>query len=339
MLVGSASRSSANPSSRSRTRWVCVGVGLALAIGIGVPTRVDAQTSDASSAEEPASPETADASDTEAADTEAADTEAADTEAADTAANDIETADTGPDSTDIETADTGSDSTDAEPEIATIVAPPAGPLTPPGGVPEILDPRAEERRRETERRPPPEPETPAEPLPLSSMRVEIQPRLTLLTGSSMDDALRAHRYVPNGPSSGGHVGAEFSVVEPWFWIGGRLGLRGRTWRHPDRDGPVATAGDLQLTVGVRGDVDQVVEFGAVIHGGVGVVDLRVNGVAAGQLVGRFGLEGVLAFRVGPNFSFGPRIGWEYFQWDGVNADGHWLELGGPFLGLSLEGRQ
>lgn len=213
------------------------------------------------------------------------------------------------------------------------------PLVPPGGVPVIWGPGDRPAPPVTPE-PAPEPTPPPEPPPPPPVYVvEISPRVGFATGSSFDDALVAHRYVGNVAIPTSYVGVAFPVGVEWLWIGGRFGFRGRSWQHPDREGPVLTAGDLLLTAQARFGLGSVFELGAIVYGGAGVADLRLNGVATGAVMGRFGLEAVVSFRLGRHFAFGPRGGWDFFQWEGMNADGHGVEIGGPFVGLTMEGRE
>ncbi|MEZ4338860.1 MAG: hypothetical protein R3B82_19760, partial [Sandaracinaceae bacterium] len=125
----------------------------------------------------------------------------------------------------------------------------------------------------------------------------------------------------------------------WLWLGGRFGMRGRHWTHPSRDSAVVSAGDLLVTAQVRFALGRVVELGVLLGGGAGVMVVEMNGVASDQVVGRFQVEAIAAFRVGRHFALGPRVGWGYFQWEGMNRYDHGLDIGGPYLGLSLEGRE
>ena len=205
-------------------------------------------------------------------------------------------------------------------------------------MPEIIGPRAPARPTSVQRplapRRPPEP-----PIPWPTYSVELQVRLGLPLGSSFDDALAAHRY--GGPSIAptSYVGVAFPLPVEWLWLGGRLGVRGRVWDHPDRDPATLIATDLLLTAQVRLWLGNVVELGVLFAGGAGWMEVNVNGVGSNQVVGRFGLEATLSFKIGRNFAFGPRIGWDYFQWDGMNAYGHDVDAGGAVLAIGLEGRE
>ncbi len=125
----------------------------------------------------------------------------------------------------------------------------------------------------------------------------------------------------------------------WLWIGGQLGVRGRTWSHAEREDASMVGVDLLATVHARFLLGQVVELGAAVGGGAGWIAVVVNGVVSDQVVPRFNVQAELAFRVGRHFAIGPRVGWDYFVREGINAYGDSVDAGGPYFGLSLEGRE
>jgi len=135
-----------------------------------------------------------------------------------------------------------------------------------------------------------------------------------------------------------YAGVAVPLVE-WLWLGGRLGMRGRQWTHPERVSAYATAGDLLLTAQVRFRLGRVVELGVLAAGGAGIVLLEVNDVVSDQVVPRFLAEATVAFRIGNHFTLGPRFGWGYFQWESMNRYDDGMDLGGFFFGLGLEGRE
>ncbi|MBX3275220.1 MAG: hypothetical protein KF729_33450 [Sandaracinaceae bacterium] len=223
----------------------------------------------------------------------------------------------------------------AQPPPRPVVTPAAGaPLVPEGGVPPVGMPiEAPVARPEP---PPPRPAPP--PLPPPAYSLELQVRVAFPEESSFDVVMSSFGYRGVRVEPVVYVGAQFPVLE-WLWLGGRVGMRGRHWTHRERDPAVATAGDLLLTAQVRLALGRVVELGAIFGGGAGVVFVEMNGVTADQIVARFSAEALVAFRVGANFALGPRIGWDYFQWENMNRYGHGLDLGGFFFGLAVEGRE
>lgn len=210
---------------------------------------------------------------------------------------------------------------------------PAGPLVPPGGVPDVGGPVPGQRDR-----PEPEPEPPPPPIPPPIYSVELQIRASFPPGSSFDAALVSLRYRSVRIVPTGYVGAQVPIVE-WLWVGGRLGIRGMSWRHLERDDATVVAGDLLATAQVRFAVGRILELGVLFGGGVGWMNVQLNGANSDSAVGRFLAEGVVAFRPDRHIAIGPRFGWEYFQWEGMNEYDHGLDIGGPFFGLSLEGRE
>jgi len=210
---------------------------------------------------------------------------------------------------------------------------PRGPLVPPGGVPPVGP-----RRRPAQPAPEPEPEPEPEPAVPPTYDVALHFRGAVAPESSFDRALRAHGYGSSSVVPVAYVGAAGALVE-WLWLGGRVGMRGRIWGHADHDEATLFATDLLATAQVRLLLGRVVELGALVAGGVAHQTLRVGGVLSDQVTPRFGIEATLAFRIGNHFAIGPRAGWDYFQWEGMNAYDHGVELGGPYFGVALEGRE
>ena len=211
---------------------------------------------------------------------------------------------------------------------------PNRPHVPPGGVPTVgLPEQAPTPRQPLRQEPPPPP-----PLPTPSYSVELQLRSAFPVESSFDQVMSEFGYDGVRIEPVGYVGVAVPTLE-WLWLGARYGMRGRNWTHPDRPSAVVAAGDLLGTAQVRFALGRVVELGVLFGGGAGVVVLQLNGISADQVVPRFLIEGTVAFRIGANFAFGPRIGWDYFQWEGMNRYGHGLDIGGPFVGIGLEGRE
>lgn len=221
-----------------------------------------------------------------------------------------------------------------DPVVAPAPPAPTGPLVPPGGVPQVGPVQRTRPVPATLRpRPPPPP-----PIPPPRYSVELQLRLAFPGESSFDRAMTAFRYSGVRVEPVGYVGIQVPLVDS-FWIGARYGMRGRQWTHMERDAASVSAGDLLATAQVRFSLGPVVELGVLLAGGVAFLNVQMNGVDSGQVVGRFGLEAILAFKIGPNFAFGPRFGWDYFQWEGLNRYDHGLDIGGGFLGFGLEGRE
>ena len=60
------------------------------------------------------------------------------------------------------------------------------------------------------------------------------------------------------------------------------------------------------------------------------------GRATTVAVGALGLW--MTWRIGERL-FGPRVGWDYFQWEGMNRYDHGVDIGGAYFGIGLEGRE
>lgn len=184
----------------------------------------------------------------------------------------------------------------------------------------------------------PEPEPPPEPIPLPRYSLELRLGVSFPGDFSFDQALAALRYDGVRAAPSVVVGVQVPVLD-WLWLGGRLGARGRGWAHPDRDPATLAAGELLATAQARVWLGRVVELGVLVAGGLGWMQVAVRDAATDQAVGRFSLEAILAFKTGPHFAFGPRVGYDFFEWSGVNAYGHGVDVGGFSLGLALEGRE
>lgn len=210
---------------------------------------------------------------------------------------------------------------------------PATPLVPPGGVPEVGGPAPGQTER-----PAPPPRRPRPPLPPTHYAIELMPRAAFPIESSFDRTLSELRYRSVRIVPTGYFGVQVPVVE-WLWLGGRVGMRGMTWRHLTRDDATVVAGDLLVTAQVRFPLGRIVELGVLAAGGVGWMVVEMEGLGIDQLVPRFIGEGVIALRPDPHISIGPRFGWEYFVWEGMNAYDHALDIGGPFFGIAVEGRE
>ncbi|MGE0786516.1 MAG: hypothetical protein AB7S26_12670 [Sandaracinaceae bacterium] len=225
--------------------------------------------------------------------------------------------------------------TEPPPSEAPDAASPPAPrlLVPPGGVPEVGGPLPGQTAHPG---PPPPPSRP--PIPVPHYSVELSPRAAFPEESSFDRALGAVRYRSVRVVPTGYVGLQIPVIE-WLWLGGRLGVRGMTWSHPEREDASVVGADLLLTAQVRFAPARVFELGLMVVGGAGWMNVVLDGVSSDQVCGRFAIEGIVAFRPDAHFTLGPRFGWEYFQWEHMNAYDHGLDLGGPFFGIALEGRE
>ena len=225
----------------------------------------------------------------------------------------------------------------AAPYDDVIIAPPQSPpdpasLVPPGGVPVVGQP--EPQASQPPRPEPSSPEPAPEPIRYS---VGIHIRAAFPAESGFDQTMSGFGYSGVRLEPVGYLDVALPTVE-WLWLGARAGLRGRNWTHAYRDSAVVSGGDLLLTAQVRFLVGTIFELGALVGGGFGAMVVQLNGVSSDQVVGRVELEVTAAFRVGSNFTIGPRFGWSYFQWDNIYEQDS-LDIGGGFFGIALEGRE
>lgn len=166
-----------------------------------------------------------------------------------------------------------------------------------------------------------------------ALRVGLPPQ------SSFDRALVSHGYGDVRAVPALVTGFALPAGVEWLWLGGQLGVRGRTWSHSEREDASMVGVDLLAVARLRFLLGERVELGVAVGGGVGWVGVWVNDVATDRVVGRFDARAELAFRVGRYFAVGPHVGWDYFQLEGINAYGSGADAGGPYLGLTLEGRE
>ncbi len=156
--------------------------------------------------------------------------------------------------------------------------------------------------------------------------------------TDFDSALIAHGFgnVQLVPTLVAHA---VVPVLRWLWIGGQIGVRGRGWPSGTHDNPPALlATDLLALIRARFPLARFFELGATVGAGIGWMGVNIDGVWAGGLAPRINLQVDIAFRTGSDFTIGPRIGWDYFRWNGINSYGNTVNAGGPYFGLAAEGR-
>jgi len=169
---------------------------------------------------------------------------------------------------------------------------------------------------------------------------DVELRLAIPPDTGFDRSLGAHGYGTFRMIPALVAGLAAPVGVEWLWIGGQVGVRGRTWDHPTRDSASLVGVDVLATVRARFLLGERVELGVTAGGGLGWIGTWVNGVMSDQLAPRFNVQLDLAFRVGDHFALGPSVGWDYFQTpSAVNAYGDGVDAGGPYFGLSVEGRE
>jgi hypothetical protein len=168
---------------------------------------------------------------------------------------------------------------------------------------------------------------------------ELTFRLHIPPQSDFDRALIAHRYgdAPVAPSV--TFGVSLPIGVEWLWLGGRAGVRGRTWDHLYLEDASLVGVDLLVVLRARLLLGARIELGVAVGGGLGWAGIWVNGTMIDQFLPRFDVAAELAIGIGNHFSIGPRFGWDYFQWSGLNEYGHGVDAGGPYVALALEGRE
>jgi hypothetical protein len=168
---------------------------------------------------------------------------------------------------------------------------------------------------------------------------ELTARVHFPPEGDFDRALAALGYGSSPVVPQITAGMSFPIGVEWLWLGGRVGLRGRTWDHRYRDDASLVGVDLVAVLRARIAIGSFFELGASVAGGLGWMGVWMNGTMIDQLVPRFDVAAEIMFAIGRHFAFGPRGGWDYFQWTGLNAYGHGTDAGGPWVGLALEARE
>lgn len=169
---------------------------------------------------------------------------------------------------------------------------------------------------------------------------DLELRLGFPEETGFDRGLSAHGYGTFRIVPTVALGVAVPAFVEWLWIGGQVGVRGRTWDRVGREAASLVGADLLATVRARIAIGRSVEMGLVVGGGLGWMGTWVNGVLSDQLAPRFNVQADLAFRIGRHFALGPSGGWDYFQTPSpINAYGHGVDAGGFYFGLSLEGRE
>jgi hypothetical protein len=134
-------------------------------------------------------------------------------------------------------------------------------------------------------------------------------------------------------------GVSLPIGVEWLWLGGRAGVRGRTWDHLYLEDASLLGVDLLVVLRARLLLGARIEIGVAVGGGLGWTGIWVNGTMIDQFLPRFDVAAELAIGIGDHFSIGPRFGWVYFQWSGLNEYGHGVAAGGPYVARALEGRE
>ncbi len=169
---------------------------------------------------------------------------------------------------------------------------------------------------------------------------DLELRLAIPPDTGFDRSLRAHGYGNVRVIPALVAGLAAPVGVEWLWIGGQVGVRGRTWDHAARDSVSLVGVDALVTVRGRFLLGERGELGVTTGGGVGWIGTWMNGVMSDQIAPRFNVQLDLTFRVRDHFALGPSVGWDYFQTpSAINAYGDGVEAGGPYFGLSVEGRE
>jgi hypothetical protein len=168
--------------------------------------------------------------------------------------------------------------------------------------------------------------------------LDLSVRVHFPLATNFDHALIAHAYGHTGVTPSMTFGIAFPVGVEWLWIGGRAGLRGRTWDHAYHSGANLVGVDLMATIRARANFGSV-ELGCAVSGGVGWAGLWVNGAMTDTFAPRVDVAVELAFQIGRHFAIGPRLGWDYFEFLQINRYGHSVDAGGLYIAIGIEGRE
>ncbi len=158
-----------------------------------------------------------------------------------------------------------------------------------------------------------------------------------VVGSSFDAVLASHDYAS---STGVYLGdvTVLGRLADWFFLGGRLGGRARTFVRNDGPGGSAGVVDLQLIAMARVQLGRVIDLGVHVGGGAGVVGIALHDGASNGIAPRVTAGVHLAFRVGHGVRLVLRGAYDFCRWFGIDRYGDELELGGPSAAVGLEVR-
>lgn len=178
-----------------------------------------------------------------------------------------------------------------------------------------------------------EPEGP-NPLELSTYLIQVTAALSAPPDTDFEDTLRTHGYGDSDIAFGAEVDVRFRLISFW-WIGGRLALRERSWERFRGNPTSAFVVSGLLVTGVRFSANPVLDLGVI--GGVGLGPLMLTMEEGTD--GHFLFHAHGAAEVGFTIS-GPvrgmvRVGYDFASAI-VNQYDHSLEMGGLTISTGLE---
>lgn len=153
--------------------------------------------------------------------------------------------------------------------------------------------------------------------------------------SSYDRTIQALDFGPSSPILAMDGSLTYGVT-PWLHVGGRVGTRGRGFIRADGELAMASGVDVLAIAHGRFHIGSVIELGAILGGGVGVVGVSLRGATIFEAAPRLHGAVQVGFRLVRGFHVHLRGAWDFFQWNDLDARGHDLDLGGPSIGIGIE---
>lgn len=167
--------------------------------------------------------------------------------------------------------------------------------------------------------------------------VQIHVGLGVALGSSLDEALVAHRYGDSRVVVAGDITFAGRMTE-WLHLGARVGARGRGWASAETEPALAGGVDALALGHARGQLGRVVDIGLQLGIGIGWAGLSVQHGSASGFAPRLHGSGIVGFRFAPGARLMVRFAWDWFSVYDLDRYGSDLDLGGPSAAVGLEVR-
>jgi hypothetical protein len=148
--------------------------------------------------------------------------------------------------------------------------------------------------------------------------------------------LASHGYGESPRVWGGRIDVVAMLVR-YVGIGGRVGVRGRSWDHLDALDAHATGADALLLVEARLPLGRIVDIVAGVGGGIGMGSLALNEAGSLGFSPRFDAALALGFTIRRPVRIRVEGGFSHFSIADQLA-GDSLDLGGPRGAVGIEVR-
>lgn len=156
--------------------------------------------------------------------------------------------------------------------------------------------------------------------------------------ASIDDVLVAHGFAESPFAFSGDIGF-LGRLEEWFYLGARVGGRGRGWSSNDRSPATAGGVDALALAHLRAHLGRIVDLGIALGVGLGWGGISMTSGSSTTFAPRLHGSVLVGFRLAPGIRFMTRIGWDWFSLYDLDRYGSDLDLGGASLSLGFEVRR